>query len=391
VVSSFILQLNRDDFKMPEEIFGPILVTGGAGFLGSTILEALLSDRSFDPVVSSVEPQVVTNRHIPGATYRECDVSNAEQLNALLDDIKPRAIIHSIGPGFFSPPEAHYRVTYDLSKQLLATAKKHPSVQALVYTCTAEAVNLHPHHNARPVKEEEVECHSLHSGPNAYSRTKAAIDVLVREINTPEALDNTTGDFSNQLLTAVLRVTGLYGPRDKLTIEELLKCVNTPKTQYQIGPNTLVHDWMYVDSCAHGHVLAAKALLKPRAERADGEAFNISDGGPKKFWDFVREVWAQGGDPNWAPGGPRKVTQIPFWVVISAVGFLEWAYWILTLGIARPYWSTTTYQYMRNGCWFDISKARRVLGYEPLVDTDEGIRRSMAWYKENGELEKKYK
>ncbi|KAF2656258.1 C-3 sterol dehydrogenase/C-4 decarboxylase-like protein [Lophiostoma macrostomum CBS 122681] len=368
---------------MSNENLGPIFVTGGAGFLGSTIVEALLSDRSFNPVISSVEPQLASNRQVPGAIYRDCDVSKADKLNALLDEIKPRVILHTIGPGFFSPPEAHYRVTYDLSKQLVAIAKKHPSVQALVYTCTAEVVDLHPSLNDHPLKEEEATLHSLHSGPNTYSRTKAATDVL--------ALTNTTGNFSNQLLTAVLRTTGLYGPRDRLTIVELLKCVNTPKTQYQLGPNTLVHDWMYVDNCALAHVLAAKALLSPKAECADGEAFFISDGGPKKFWDFVRAIWTQAGDANWAPDGPHTVKQIPFWFIISAVGFLEWAYWILTLGIARPYWSTSTYHYMSHGCWFDISKARRVLGYEPLVDTDEGIRRTIAWFKENEGWEKKTK
>lgn len=93
---------------------GTILVTGGAGWLGSHIVEALLADQAFSTVVSSVEPQVASHRHIPGAVYHNCDVSNIQQLTKLLDAVKPRIIMHTVGPGFFLPPEAHHRVTYAL-------------------------------------------------------------------------------------------------------------------------------------------------------------------------------------------------------------------------------------------------------------------------------------
>ncbi|KAJ4290932.1 erg26, C-3 sterol dehydrogenase [Kalmusia sp. IMI 367209] len=367
---------------------GTILVTGGAGYLGSHIVEALVSDKAFDTIASTYEPHVVSNRQVPGALYHSCDISNTKQLTDLLDTVKPRVILHTIGPGFFAPPEAHYRVTYQMSKQLVEVARAHPSVQAIVYTSSAEAVNLTPNHNVQPVREEEVELYTLNSGPSAYSRTKAAVDALILDNNTPEALHNITGNFKDQLLTCSLRVTGIYGPRDRLTIGAMLSMVNTPKTQYQIGPNKLVHDWIHVENCASAHVLAAKALVSPDDERADGQGFFISDGKPMRFWDFARKVWEEAGDANWAPSGPRKVVQIPFWVVLFAVGTIEWAFWIFTFGLVRPASSRTTFEYMKTGCWFDIGKARRALGYEPLFDTEEGVKRTMKWCKENEGWEK---
>ena len=277
-----------------------------------------------------------------------------------------------------------------LSKQLVASARKHPSVQALVFTSTAHVVRLTPKHNSRPVREDEVPLHSLQSGPHAYTRTKSAIDILVRENNTPEAFENTSGDFTDQLLTAVLRVTGMYGPRDRQTILEMLKVANTFKTQFQLGPNKLVHDWIYVESCAQAHVLAAKVLLNPRTKRADGEAFSVSDGKPMKFWDFVRKVWEEWGDANWAPDGSHKVSAvIPIWLILFAVGTIEWAYWLFTFGMLRSNSTWITYEYMKDGCWFDIGKAREVLGYEPMCDTAEGVRRSIQWHKDNPEWGKK--
>jgi sterol-4alpha-carboxylate 3-dehydrogenase (decarboxylating) len=178
---------------------------------------------------------------------------------------------------------------------------------------------------------------------------------------------------------------------------EMMKLLHTPRTWFQIGPNALVHDWVYVDSCAQAHVLAAKALLRSPAgpngesERADGQAFNISDGAPMPFWDFPRKLWREAGDANWAPDGPHRVIQIPFWVVLFAVALLEWVYWVCTLGLRRPGSSSQTFAYMKTGCWLDIGKARRVLGYEPLCGTEEGIRRTVEWLRDNGFLDDKRK
>ena len=368
---------------------GTILVTGGGGWLGSHIVERLVSDSQFSAIVSTLEPNVVANRRVPGATYHVCDISNAKEFVKLLNLVKPRVIMHTVGPGFFAPPEAHYRVTYDLSRQLVAIARKHSSVQALVYTCTAEAVRMTPEMNSSPLKEEDATIYNLSSGPNAYARTKSAVDALVRESNTPEALDNNTGNYQNQLLTTVLRVTGLYGPRDRLTIGEILLNVNTSKSQFQIGPNELVHDFIHVDNCALAHVLAAQALLNPKEERADGQAIFVSDGKPKKFWDFVHKIYELGGDANWAPNGPRKSYQIPFWLVVYPVVFLEWLFWAFTFGKLRPNSNSTTFEYMKTGCWFDIGKAKRALGYEPMFDTDEGLKRAMQWFRANEGWEKK--
>jgi sterol-4alpha-carboxylate 3-dehydrogenase (decarboxylating) len=371
-----------------EGNFGPILVTGGGGCLGSTIVETLLADGAFSPVISSFEPNV-DNRCIPGAIYHNCDISNSVQFTKLLDTFKPRVVMHTVSAGFFSPPETHYRTTYELSKQLIDIVRKHPSVQALVYTSTAEAVDMKPEYNSRPVREDQIKLHTLHSGPNAYSRTKAAIDALVRETNTPEATKNTTGNYENQLLTNVLRVTGMYGPRDRLTVVELLSLVNTPRTWFQIGPNKLTHDWIHLDNCARAHVLAAKALMRTSGPRADGEAFFVSDGKPKPFWDFAQLVWREAGDANWAVDGPHRAMEIPIWLVLFVVGTMEWAFWIFTFGYVRPTSRRETFEYIKTGCWFDIGKARDVLGYEPKFDTDEGMRRTIQWFKDNEGWDKK--
>lgn len=152
-------------------------------------------------------------------------------------------------------------MTYELSNRLIAVAREHSSVQALVYTCTTEAVNMRPEYNSQPLREDQVGLHGLQLGPNAYSRTKAAVDALIFGNNTPE-VHSTTGTFEDRLLLCSLRVAGLYGPRDRLTIVEMLTLVNTPRYRYQIGPNRLVHDWIHVENCVRARLLAAKAFME---------------------------------------------------------------------------------------------------------------------------------
>jgi nucleoside-diphosphate-sugar epimerase len=127
---------------MPQDDLGTILVTSGTDYLGSHLVETLLADHAFSTVVSTILPQVTSNRSVPGAVYHNCDVSDAKQFTELLDTVKARVVVYTIGPGFFSPPDVHCRVTCRLSKQLVAIDRKHSGVQALVYTSSVEAIDI---------------------------------------------------------------------------------------------------------------------------------------------------------------------------------------------------------------------------------------------------------
>jgi sterol-4alpha-carboxylate 3-dehydrogenase (decarboxylating) len=100
-------------------------------------------------------------------------------------------------------------------------------------------------------------------------------------------------------------------------------------------------------------------------------------------------MWKEAGDANWATDGPHRVIQIPIWLVLFVVGAMEWAFWIFTFGYVRPTSSRGTFEYLKTGCWFDIRKAREVLGYEPEFDTDEGMRRTIQWFQDNRGWDKK--
>lgn len=372
--------------KNNECFLGTVLVTGGCGFIGSFIVEAFAAEHACSTIV--VASRNPNKYRIPQATYRTCDIADWCQVKALLDEVQPRVVVHTVSPGIFASPKEQYRVTYLGTKNILELAKQNPSVRAFVWTSSIEAVESCPENNDKPVDEQEAKVFLFESSnASAYSRSKGATETLVLGSNT----DATTVDFSDaadwagQLLTTSLRVTGLYGPRDDKTINTQLDALKTPQvTRMQVGPNKVVNSWCYVESAADAHVNAAKTLLdgnhlRPDM-RVDGEAFFIADPEPTKIWDFTRAVWKAAGHST----DDQNIIVLPFWLVIGFARIAGWLYWIFTLG-SLPYgaMSAESFKIMARGSNVSIKKAKKRLGYKPVCDSEEGIRRSVEWFREN--------
>lgn len=139
-------------------------------------------------------------------------------------------------------------------------------------------------------------------------------------------------------------------------------------------------DFTYVQNVAHAHLLAARALLVTHAsstapldhEKVDGEAFIITNDSPVYFWDFMRAIFH-------AAGSPKGTDHV--WAMSREFGLFlgllsEFAFTLLrkepTFNRQRIIYSTMTRYY-------DISKAKRRLGYRPLVSLSEGVKRTVKW------------
>lgn len=112
-------------------------------------------------------------------------------------------------------------------------------------------------------------------------------------------------------------------------------------------------------------------------EQVAGQAFFITNGEPVYFWDFTRTIW-------------RNLGHVPppIWSIPTSLGDLiatvaEYVSWFTGKEPGFTRFRVAQATLNRN---YDIEKARRLLGYEPLVGLDEGMKRWTDWYK--GELEK---
>lgn len=342
-----------------------ILVIGGCGFLGSHVVEAFLNDGGFRVVAISRNPTKYLNA---GTTYIACDATEHKEIAALIEKVKPSVIVHIITPGPFALPDAHLRDDA-ATKNLIELAQNSPSVKAFIYTGSVEGIANFSGARKEPLSESDAILYTNKTGPSAYARSKGSSDALVLHAN------------GEDLLTAVLRFPLMYGPRDQGISPSQLKIANTFMTRIQLGDNKVVHDFIYIESAAWAHVLAAKVLLGPRKDsenRVDGEAFFITDGVPMKFWDFVRNLWAAAGDEK--SKRVDNVIIIPWWVVLGLATIIEVLCNVVTFGRGTPAVTRLHFSFMRKGTWLSIEKARQRLGYSPLVRTEAGIKRTVAWF-----------
>ncbi|KAF1950449.1 NAD(P)-binding protein [Byssothecium circinans] len=368
-----------------------VLVTGGAGIVGSHVLEHLSASGRWGKVVATYHSAKVHQHSCEGVEYHVCDISDGAKIDHLLDVTRPKIIIHTVSPGPFAPSAMQHKINYMATRELLERAKTHPSVHAFIYTSSLEAVDLRSGSKDVAETEDESQLNDLTSstGISAYGRTKGAADALVLAANTGNRREENSVDFTGQLLTLTLRIGGLYGERDLKTIWEMLKCGNTPATRFQIGPDKTTHEWVYTTNVAQAHILAAEALLdgKHMTEdtKVDGEAYFITDDSPMRFWEFSRRVWLAAGDKYLTSTEAPRIIQIPFWIVTSAVSAGESIRKFLNMGNHDLKLSSHHLQYMKVGCRVSVEKAKIRLGYKPVCDTEEGITKSVAWFmqKEN--------
>jgi sterol-4alpha-carboxylate 3-dehydrogenase (decarboxylating) len=185
---------------------------------------------------------------------------------------------------------------------------------------------------------------------------------------------------SPTFLTCAVRPVAPFGEGD-LMLTSMLK-ITGAKQYFQIGANDNLFDVTYVRNVAHGHLLAAEALIQTLAlrtvpldtEKVDGEAFFISNGTPVYFWDFTRAVWRERGLPGDVAYNVSRVFVLSATVATIIATIMEM---VMGLFGQTPNFTRVAVKTSATTRYFSIEKARKRLGYEPLVSVQDGLKRSV--------------
>ncbi|KAK5256056.1 erg26, C-3 sterol dehydrogenase [Cryomyces antarcticus] len=358
----------EDDYTAPKTL-GHVLVTGGCGFLGHHIVSLLLS-RGAATQISVLDLSVTRNR-FPGVSYHAGDITSYESTKSLFATLKPDVVIHTASPLFnANAPALMYKVNAEGTRTIVKAAQE-TGVKALVYTSSASVVS--DTKSDLICADEDAPRVVGDQQPEYYTTTKALAEIHVLSANrTPSTF-----------LTAAIRPSALYGPGDVQLLPPMLTALKKRQTAFQIGPNDNLFDFTYIVNAAYAHILAASALLATADreaagysmpldfERVDGEPFFITNDAPVYFWDFARMVWRAAGDTT----RPSDVWILPQGFALLLASIIEWVFWIFRLG--KP---NLTRQQVRYSCmarWFSVEKAKRRLGYRPVVGLEEGIQRAV--------------
>jgi nucleoside-diphosphate-sugar epimerase len=331
------------------------LVTGGGGFLGGYVVEALLARgdtvRSFGrgdyPELRAQGVEVVRGDVCdPAAVADACRGMDCVFHVAAMPGISMRARM--------------YDEVNRAGTEIVLAACRAASVSRLVYTSSPSVVFA-----------GEDQCGVDESTPYGFdwlARHRAYYSLS--KARAEEAVLAANGD---NLRTCALRPHLIWGPGDTHLIPRLIARARSGRLR-RVGDGSNLVDVTYVENAAEAHLLAADALAYPAAEAASpvaGRAFFISQGKAVNCWDWIDEILAL----VELPPVERSMSLGAAWG-IGAV--CEATYRVMQLKSEPPMTRFLAAQ-LATSHWFDISAARRDLGYEPRVSTAEGMQRLGEW------------
>jgi UDP-glucose 4-epimerase len=309
-----------------------IVVTGGAGFIASHIVDALIEGGHQVLIIDDVSTGKWENVN-SRAAFERCDIRDEAAIDRIFFDFKPDLVDHHAAQidirKSVADPAFDAQVNVVGSIVLLNAAARH-GVRGFIFASTGGAI-----YGETPAPARE-------SSPKApispYGAAKAAVEQYLY------VYGKTFG-----LPTAALRYGNVYGPRQdprgeagvvSIFAEKLLK----GEKPTIFGTGEQLRDYVYVSDVAAANLLAMEYLLeKPGpCDVPDDGAFNIGTGISTSVNDLHR-ILAQ------ATGGPKEALY----------------------GHARAG------ELMQSR--LDITKAREILGFRPRTGLDEGIQSVVAW------------
>jgi nucleoside-diphosphate-sugar epimerase len=321
------------------------LVTGGGGFLGRHIVAKLLARGD--------KVRVLGRR-----PYPDLEKTGVESVRADLQDASTvvraclgmDAVFHvAAHAGYWGSWDSYYGPNVVGTENVLNGCRK-AGVRKLLYTSTPSVVsapgNLE-HADERVPYPARYEC--------PYPATKAEAERLVLQANG-----------KGGLLTASLRPHLIYGPGDPHLFPRIIDRARRGLL-VQVGDGTNKVDVTYVENAADAHLLAADRLCD--GSPVGGQAYFISQGTPVALWPWINGILMALG----IPVVRRKISRGAARTVGAA---MEMAYTVLPLR-GEPRMTRFLADQLATSHYFDISKARRDLGYAPRIGTEEGLERTI--------------
>src|SRR5947209_3385618 len=328
-----------------------VLVTGGAGFIGSAVCRLLVGE--FDATVLNVDKltyaaNLTSLRPIDGNpryAFRRADIRDRKTISDIFREFDPDAVLHLAAESHvdrsIDGPAAFIATNIEGTYVLLETALAHWKQLSV-----KRAKRFRFHH----VSTDEVFgslgpegkfTETTRYRPNSpYSASKAAADHLVRAWHETFGLPTVISNCSNN-----------YGPYhfpEKLIPLAILKALHgEPIPVYGKGDN--VRDWLYVED-------HARALHSVMTDGRPGESYNIGGDGERTNLQVVTAICAL--LDEMVPDAPH-----------------------------RPHADLITFVEDRPGhdrrYAMDAGKLRRELGWAPRETFESGLRKTVAWYIEN--------
>lgn len=323
-----------------------VLVTGGTGFSGKALVTRLIAEGHRVRALDYKEGLRTDELRALGAEITIGSVVDADVVRRATRGVE---VVFHLAAAFreMNVPNSFYReVNVEGTRNCLAAARD-AGVRRFVYcsTCGVHGnVDHPPAGETAPIQPADY-----------YQQTKYEAEPIVGEFN------------ESGLPAVIVRPAAIYGPGDPERFLMIFRRVARGRFPMFGDGKTYYHP-LYIDN------LIDAFLLTMQDGKGDGETYLIADEEYVEIEDLVRRVGrALGVD-----------VEIPHYPVMPLVAIGHVCERLLKpFGITPPIFPRRVDWYRQNRA-FDISKAKRDLGYEPRVGLDEGLRRTGEWYRREG-------
>jgi nucleoside-diphosphate-sugar epimerase len=312
-------------------------VTGGSGFIGGRLIQRLAREGN---VVQALARSEEAARRIAGLGGEAVRGDLADK-GALAEGVEGAQVVYHLAAhlGEWGRWDDFERGNVEGTRNVLEASKR-ARVRRFVH-CGTEAALM----AGQPLVNVDETAPLRPDSRAPYPATKAKAEQLVR--------DASGEDFE----TVVLRPRFVWGAGDTTLLPEMVDTVKAGKWAWVGGGRNLT-ETTHVDNVVEG-------LMRAAERGRPGEAYFVTDGEPVVFREFVTAMLeTQGVEP------PER--SLPAWTAAPLARVAETAWKLLPLK-GDPPMTTFRSWLLTQECTIDISKARKELGYAPIVTHDQGL------------------
>jgi UDP-glucuronate 4-epimerase len=322
-----------------KENIRKVLLTGGAGFIGSHLAEELLSHGAQLTIVDNLDEfyapawkraNLGDVRRAGKFEFVQADICEIERMRKVVAIARPDVVIHLAARAGVRPsieqPRLYERVNISGTVNLLEICRE-LGIQQFVFGSSSSVYGAS---SRSPFSEDQVELRPI----SPYAATKLAGEMLCY-----------TYAHLHGLQVVCLRFFTVYGPRQRpdLAIHKFLALLEAGKPLPFFGDGSSGRDYTYVDDIVAG-VIAAVDYRPPSLGGASFEVFNLGNSHPVKLTELISKLGQLTGREVVLDRQPFQPGDVPL-------------------------------------TWADIGKANRLLGYRPATQLEEGLKAFVGWYR----------
>lgn len=312
-----------------------ILVTGGAGFIGSHLVDRLLGAGesvcvldNFNPFYDPAVKRSNIEAHLEHENYQliEADIRDKTAVEACFERCSIQEVIHlaamaGVRPSIEDP--SLYQEVNLIGTMNLLEAMRARSIKKLIF---ASSSSVYGNNEKVPFAESDPVDHPI----SPYASTKKSGELMVYTYHHLYDIDS-----------VCLRFFTVYGPRQRpeMAIHLFTRKIFQGEEILVFGDGSSRRDYTYIDDIVDG-------ILACRSQKFGYEALNLGRSDTIHLAGLIEKIEKQS-------GRKARIQRLP-----------------IQAGDVRQTFA-------------DISKARRLINFEPKVSLDAGLQRFIEWYNQN--------